>query len=173
MPAPSVTASQETRGELTARPDAPDEPARFTAGPATLTELVPPLAIAKRAPAAELAPSAATAKQEAPAQRVVTAPRVAPPVRAVRLADEVVVKAMSAGQPLFLLCFARAMRVDPTLDASKVHLHIELDEAGKITRVQSDTDAPAFASCLSAVARGLRFPAPGKPAIVDLPLMFR
>jgi hypothetical protein len=179
VPAPSVAAAtQETHGERTpvtaiARQDAPDGPARPVARQATPAEPAPPAAIANQIPRGEPAPSAATAKQEAPAERVTAAPPRASAVRLVALADEVVVKAMAVGQPLFLRCFARARRVDPTLDASKVHLHLEVNEAGKVVAVHSDTEAPAFASCLAAVARGLPFPAPGRPAVVDLPLMFR
>ncbi|HET7499429.1 MAG TPA: hypothetical protein VFK02_00440, partial [Kofleriaceae bacterium] len=123
VPAPSVaTATQETRGERTpvaaiTRPDMPEPAARPVARPDAPVEPAPP-AIARKAPPAEPAPSAATAKQEAPAQRVTTAPRPEAPSNRVRLADEVVVRAIAVGQPLFLRCFARARRVDPTLDAS-------------------------------------------------------
>lgn len=117
-------------------------------------------------------PSAATAKQEAPVARVSSASR--PPARplAISLADEVVVKALSVGQPAFLRCWARAQRVD-ALDATKVRLHIELDAAGHVTACHSDTGSPTLARCLTVVARQLPFPAPGVPAVVDLPLMFR
>jgi hypothetical protein len=122
----------------------------------------------------EPASSAATAKQEALPGRVSAAPPpAAPPVRAVTLPEEVVVKAMAAGQQTFLRCWARAQRSDPGLFASKVRLHIELDERGKVTSVHSDTESDALARCLAVVARQLPFPAPGQPAVVDLPLMFR
>jgi hypothetical protein len=95
-----------------------------------------------------------------------------PSVRSITLPEEVVVKAVGVGQPAFLRCWARAQRTDPGLISTKVHLHLEIDERGRVTAVQSDTDSPTLASCLIAVGRRLPFPAPGKPAVVDLPLMF-
>jgi len=115
--------------------------------------------------------SAAVAKQEAPSGRVSSAPPRVPPVRTITLPDEVVVKALAAGQPAFLRCWARAQRADG-LSATKVHLHIELDASGKVTATQSDSESPALSTCLTVVARRLAFPAPGRAAIVDLPLMF-
>jgi hypothetical protein len=120
------------------------------------------------------ASSAVTPKQEAPPDRVASPPpRTPPPVRTITLADEVVVKAMAVGQTAFLRCWARAQRADPTLISTKVRLHLEIDEAGKVTATRSDTDSPALASCLAVVARQLPFPAPGQAAVVDLPLMFQ
>jgi hypothetical protein len=126
----------------------------------------------------EPGPSAVTAKQESPTPgRVSTAPPLRPPARTITLPEEVVVKAMAAGQQTFLRCWARAQRADPALGAApgavKVRLHLEIDERGKVSAVQSDTDSEALARCLAVVARTLPFPAPGKPAVVDLPLMFR
>jgi hypothetical protein len=94
------------------------------------------------------------------------------PVRTITLADEVVVRAMSAGQPAFLRCWARAQRID-ALDAAKIRLHLEIDAAGRVTASRSDSESPTLSSCLAVVARQLRFPAPGVPAVVDVPLMFR
>jgi hypothetical protein len=108
-----------------------------------------------------------------PSERVPAAPPHPPSVRLITLPEEVVLRAVGAGQPLFLRCWARAQRADPGLDASKLHLHLEIDPAGKVTAVRSDAGSPAFAGCLAAVARQLPFPAPGRPAVVELPLMFR
>jgi hypothetical protein len=126
----------------------------------------------------DLGPSAATAKQEPPTTgRVSTAPPRPAPGRTITLPEEVVVKAMAAGQQTFLRCWALAQREDPALGAApgtvKIRLHLEIDERGKVTAVQSDTSSEALARCLAVVARALPFPAPGKPAAVDLPLMFR
>src|SRR6185295_16177779 len=116
--------------------------------------------------------SAASVKQEATTERVSSArPRV-PPVRAITLADEVVVRAMSVGQPAFLRCWARAQRID-VLDAAKVRLHLEIDAAGRVIASHSDSESPTLTSCLAVVARQLPFPPPGVPAVVDVPLMFR
>jgi hypothetical protein len=118
-------------------------------------------------------PSAATPKDEPPPARVSSAPPPAPPVRTVTLPDEVVVQAMNAGQQAFLHCWARAQRSDAPPTADKVRLHLEIDEAGRVTAARSDTDSPALDRCLQLIARRLPFPAPGRPAVVELPLMFR
>lgn len=124
--------------------------------------------------------SAVTAKHEPPTTgRISTAsPSVRPPPpRTITLPEEVVVKAMAAGHQTFLRCWARAQRADPALGAApgamKIGLHLEIDERGKVTAARSDSDSEALARCLAMVARTLPFPAPGKPAVVDVPLMFR
>jgi hypothetical protein len=96
--------------------------------------------------------SAAIPKQEQPEPRIPPAPRPATPLRAVTLPDEVVVRAMGAGQQAFLRCWSRAQRSDTPPTADKVRLHLEID--------------------LQVVARRLPFPPPGRPAVVDVPLMF-
>jgi hypothetical protein len=121
----------------------------------------------------EVMPSAVQPKQEAPVSRVSSASPRMPPVKVITLPDEVVVKAIGVGQPTFLRCWARAQRTDPGLISTKVRLHIELDATGKATEISSDSDSPTLSRCLALVARQLPFPAPGRPAIVDLPLMFR
>jgi len=121
----------------------------------------------------EAVPSAASAKQEASPARVSTAPPRKPPVRTVTLPEEVIIKAMGIGQPAFLRCWARAQRIDPGLISPKVRLHLEIDASGKVTAVHSDTEAPTLARCLAVVGRQLPFPAPGMPAVVDLPLIFQ
>jgi hypothetical protein len=117
--------------------------------------------------------SAVAAKEEAPASRVSSAPPRTPPVKVTTLPEEVVVKVIGVGQAAFLRCWARAQRIDPALSSTKVRLHIELDASGKVTSSQSDSDSRALSNCLAVVARQLPFPAPGTPAVVDLPLIFR
>lgn len=128
----------------------------------------------------EAGPSAVTAKQEpsTPGRVSAASPPTRPPAGpTITLPEEVVIKAMAAGQQTFLRCWAKAQRADPALGAApgamKVRLHLEIDERGKVTAVQSDTDSGALARCLAVVARTLPFPAPGKSAVVDLPLIFR
>ena len=125
-------------------------------------------------------PSALQAKREEAPSRVSSAParpRAAAPSEAIELPEEVVVRAVGVGQPAFLRCWARAQRVDPTLDStsisSKVRVRLEVDAAGNVTSIQTDSDSPVLARCLGVVARQLAFPAPGRPAVVDLPLIFR
>src|SRR5689334_15533034 len=118
--------------------------------------------------------SAVRPKQEAPAARVAATPPgpAGPPARAIALPDEVVVRAVAAGQTAFLRCWARAQPVDVGL-ATKVQLHVELDADGRVIAASSDSDSPALSRCLAVVARHLPFPAPGQLARVDLPLLFR
>jgi hypothetical protein len=118
-------------------------------------------------------PSAAVAKTEAVTGRVPSVPPRAPHSRAITLADEVVVKIIGLGQPAFLRCWARAQRIDGAGGSTKVRLHVELDAEGGVTAARCDSDSPILTSCLTLVARRLPFPAPGQPAIVDVPLMFR
>lgn len=118
-------------------------------------------------------PSAANAKQESSVGRVSSAPPRTPPAKMTTFPEEVVVKAIGVGQPAFLSCWARAQRTDPVLISTKVHLHLEIDASGRVASVRSDSDSPKLASCLAVVARQLPFPAPGTPAVVDMPLIFR
>jgi hypothetical protein len=126
-------------------------------------------------------PSAAQAKrEETPARVSSAAPRAQAhtgPSEAIELPDEVVMRAVAAGQPAFLRCWARAQRIDgaqvATQIASKVRVRLEVDATGKVSSVQTDSESPVLARCLGVVARQLAFPAPGRPAVVDLPLIFR
>lgn len=122
-------------------------------------------------------PSASQPKREDAPARVSSAlpraPRPAASVEAIALPDEVVVRAVGVGQPAFLRCWARAQRTGPAPIASKVRLRLQIDAAGRVTSVESDSDSPALARCLAVVARQLPFPAPGQPAMVEMPLLFR
>jgi hypothetical protein len=91
----------------------------------------------------------------------------------ITLPEEVVMKVMGTGQVQFLRCWARAQRDDPALEASKVGLHLEINAAGKVIAARSDTESAPFERCLRRVALQLPFPAPGRPAVVNVPLMFR
>lgn len=144
-----------------APPDAPAAPPPST----------PPPGAPRRGPEPP-AISAVTLKQEQPESRIPAVPPSAPPVHTVTLPDEVVVRAISGGQQAFLRCWAHAQRSDAPPTADKVRLHLEIDEQGRVTAASSDSDSPALERCLQLVARRLPFPAPGRPAAVDLPLMF-
>jgi len=148
--------------------------ARFAAFPVFV--LVIPWQCSLVAPPRDLGPvgpSASSPKQEAPMERVSSAPSVPPPAPTITLPDEVIVKAMDTGQQLFLHCWQRAQRKEPGPIGNKVRLHLDIDAEGRVMTVQSDSDSTVLSSCLAVVARRLPFPAPGQPAVVDLPLMFR
>lgn len=159
---------------ITAPPDADQSVQRVSAdAPATAT---PALATgdATVTPAAlsvEIA-APASAKREPPPVRVSGATPPPAPVRMTSLPDDVVIRVMNAGQPAFLRCWARAQRIDG-FGAPKVRLHLEVDAAGRVTASTSDAESPALSRCLNVVARQLAFPAPGTPAVVDLPLIFQ
>jgi hypothetical protein len=116
--------------------------------------------------------SAITPKREQPVERV-PSPPLSPPERAITLPEEVVVKAMDAGHQAFLHCWARAQNSDAPPSGNKIRLHLDIDAHGRVSAVRSDTDSPKLAGCLAVVARRLPFPAPGQPAVVEVPLMFR
>jgi hypothetical protein len=122
-----------------------------------------------------IGPSAANPKTEEASPRVAAVPPSPPrpPMPMMTLREEVVIKAMDAGQPAFLRCWARAQRVEIGPIGNEVRLKIALDEQGRVTAAQSDSESQVLASCLAVVARRLPFPAPGRPAVVELPLMFR
>lgn len=150
-------------------------PGLFGASAAPTPEPVSPPPNPPQEPAQDPAPpspSAVTPKQEQPERRIPAVPRPPPPVRAVTLPDEVVVQAIAAGQQAFLRCWGRAQRSDEPPTADKVRLHLEIDEQGRVAAASSDSDSPALERCLQVVARRLPFPPPGRPAVVDLPLMF-
>lgn len=120
--------------------------------------------------------SAVQPKEEVPLARVSSAPKrtpVAAPIEAVELPEEVVLRAVAVGQPAFLRCWARAQRLDPAEIAAKVRMHLEVDATGRVSAVATDTESATLARCLAVVARQLPFPAPGRPAVVELPLIFR
>ena len=121
-------------------------------------------------------PSAVQPKREEAPGRVPSAAPRSPshaPVEAIELPEEVVVRAVGVAQPAFLRCWARAQRLEAAQIASKVRLRLEVDPSGRVASFQSDSDSPTLARCLGAVSRQLSFPAPGRPAVVDLPLIFR
>lgn len=120
-----------------------------------------------------LGPSAATPKQEASVSRIASVPPPPPrPGPRITLADEVVVRALDTGHQAFLTCWSRAQRSDVPPGASKIKLHLEVDDAGHVVASSNDSDSPALQRCLGIVARRLVFPPPGRPAVVDLPVMF-
>ena len=123
----------------------------------------------------DTARSAVQPKEEAQMDRVSSAPRApaAAPTQAVELPEEVVVRAIAVGQPAFLRCWARAQRLDTVESAAKVRVRLEVDATGRVTAVATDTESAVLSRCLAVVARQLPFPAPGQPAVVDLPLIFR
>lgn len=123
-------------------------------------------------PVAPVAP--APPKHEVVAPRETLGPRPAPAgTQFATLPDQVVVKALDAGQALFMRCFKRANDADPTLRSVKIKLHVELDAGGAVVVARSDAEDADFARCLERVARMLPFPAPNRPAAVDMPLFFR
>jgi hypothetical protein len=111
-------------------------------------------------------------KTEGDAPRRTTLGTTRPTTARITLPDEVIVRVMDSGRPAFQHCFKRAIDLDPGV-TYKVRLHVELDEVGKVVTATADAPDAGLTSCLGRVARALRYPAPGKPAVLDLPLFFR
>jgi len=97
----------------------------------------------------------------------------APAARTVTLPDEVIVRVMDLGRVAIVRCFKKASFNDPTVFSYKVRLHFELDRSGMITAATSDAEDAALAACLIRVGFQLPFPAPGQPAVVDVPVFYR
>lgn len=111
-------------------------------------------------------------KTETIAPREVLEPRV-PPVQADTLPDEVVMRLIETGRAAFTRCFKKAVDADPTVVSFKVRVHVELDADGAFTSVTSDATDTALGACLTRATRWLRFPASGRPVVVDVPLFYR
>jgi hypothetical protein len=91
----------------------------------------------------------------------------------ITLPDEVVVRAMEPMRPLFVRCFKRAIDADPTTVSFKVRLRLEVDATGMVEGASSDASDPGLATCLIRIGRAVRFPAPNRRAVVELPLIYR
>ena len=75
---------------------------------------------------------------------------------------------MDLARPGLLACVRRARTRDASLGVVKLAVHIEIDAGGVVTGATlADGDA-LLQRCIVNVARGLRFPAPGRPAAADL-----
>lgn len=106
-----------------------------------------------------------------PTQRIDPSP---PPKqqKVIHLPDEIVVRALDVVRPSFLRCFERAKQLDPLMYNVKVTLHMDVDATGAVVGASHDSDRPRLGNCLMAIGRSIKFPAPGQPAEVDVPLMF-
>lgn len=104
--------------------------------------------------------------------RRIDPPAPAKPQQVIQLPEEIVVRALDAVRPSFLRCFERAKQLDPLMYNVKVTLHMDVDAAGAVIGASHDSERPRLGNCLMAVGRSIKFPAPGQPAVVDVPLMF-
>ena len=95
-----------------------------------------------------------------------------PPERE-RLGEELTVRVMDLGRSSFVRCFKRAIDNDPTVMDFKVRLRVELDVVGNVTTANTDATVMTLNNCLVRTAYGLPFPAPGKPAVAEMPLFYR
>jgi hypothetical protein len=83
-----------------------------------------------------------------------------------------VLRALDKRRPAFLRCFQRAQRTEG-LGPTTVTMHLEVDMTGMVVTSRNDADSLALRACVNAVAMHLEFAEPGRPAEVDVPLMFR
>jgi len=91
-----------------------------------------------------------------------------PPVPRPQLPDAVVVSAVDVARPAFAACVRRARTRDPNLGAVKIDLHLEIDPTGAVTGATLVLDDALLQRCILSVARGLTFPAPGRPAAAGI-----
>ena len=90
-----------------------------------------------------------------------------------RLGEELTLRVMDLGRSSFVRCFKRAMNNDPTVMDFKIRLRVELDVVGNVTTANTDSAVMTLNNCLVRTAYGLPFPAPGKPAVAEMPLFYR
>lgn len=159
----AITSAPAGRPAFPVPPPPPPDPAKLAdEHPAPARERMPEVP----------PPPTYEAKREEAPKRVAMQPQPPQPaVRRVTLPDEAVVRALGAGQALFLRCFKKAATEDG-LHNAKVRLHLELDADGRITAASTDSDSEQLDACLIRVGHMLPFPAPKQPAVVDLPLFF-
>jgi len=91
-----------------------------------------------------------------------------PPVKRPQLPDAVVVSALDLARPGLLACVRRARTRGASLGVVKIGVHIEVDADGVVTAATATLDDELLQRCILSVARGLRFPAPGRPAAAEL-----
>jgi hypothetical protein len=90
----------------------------------------------------------------------------------VQLSDEVVLRALDERQAAFMRCFERAQRLDGQ-GSVEVKLHLEIDALGVVRAASNDAINDRLRTCVTAVALHLVFSEPGRPVVLDIPLMFR
>ncbi len=118
--------------------------------------------------AALLHPSAAPRGERTP-ERV--SPADSPPHRVdrrVAIADAIVLDVMEASRATLFACVRRARDRDPLAVPRSIELRLEIDADGTVTAAAADLEDPKLQRCLVGVARRLRFPSPGEPAMASL-----
>jgi len=101
-----------------------------------------------------------------------TAPARPRHVRNRTLPDGAVLRALRANEPGLHHCFASALRADPGLGRIKVPIHLHIGARGRVLHARASAGIARLDACVTRVVRRLRFPAPGAPMDVDLPLFF-
>ncbi len=90
------------------------------------------------------------------------------PVKRAMLPDAVVVQVMDVGRAALFGCVKRARDREPNLGTIKIELKLEIDAEGAVTAATAELEDTRLQNCLTRVARGLHFPAPGVPAAAAL-----
>ena len=97
----------------------------------------------------------------------------APSVPRVAIADDIVVDVMDVGRSALQMCVRRAEDRDPGSVPRRVDLRLDVDASGTVTSAQVELEDVRLRACLMGVARGLRFPAPGRQASASLVFVTR
>jgi hypothetical protein len=113
-------------------------------------------------------PAREDAKPRSPQPEPSPPPPPPPPVRRPLLPEAVVVQVIDGARPTLSACVRRARTRDPSLGAVKISLHLEIDADGAVTAATLALDDELLQRCILSVARGMHFPAPGRPAAAEI-----
>jgi hypothetical protein len=104
-------------------------------------------------------------EQPAPAPATPTPPE-APidPKNRAQMADAAVLEVIEASRPSFAACVRLARKRDPLLGTVKIDLQLDIDREGAVTDAHLALEDPKLQSCVTRVAHGLHFAAPGRAA---------
>jgi hypothetical protein len=98
------------------------------------------------------------------------APRPGPRVT---IADDVVLEVLDGGRSALQTCVRRAEDRDPGSVPRRVDFQLEVDATGTVTSARTELEDVRLRVCLTSVARGLRFPSPGRDATASLVFLTR
>jgi hypothetical protein len=100
-------------------------------------------------------------------QRPKQLPKEPPPLL---VRDELVVAELGKFRPSFNFCYRRAQRDDPSLGSLKVELRLYVDPSGIVMDAYTDLDDKKLATCLTNIARQMKFAPPNAMAMAYIAL---
>jgi hypothetical protein len=132
------------------------------------------VAPAPSARASRASVAAIPAFEPATATDLVPEVMVEPPQRARSgsLPDGALLRALRRHEVRLRHCFVSALRDEPGRGVVKVPVHLHIGARGRVLEARATAGIARLDACVAAEVRRLRFPAPGAPLDVDLPLFF-